>query len=117
MVRHPAIVCLGSGHPEVYTAYNNNNKDQSVTGQSNSKELPEKVNKLDNGLDRLQESMVPHSWILKCLEIVGAYHYHNKQYHGELEDSIDISRNRSWESGYQKRNFPRRLRYRHCCLY
>ena len=24
-VCHPTIVCLGSGHPEVYTALNNNN--------------------------------------------------------------------------------------------
>ena len=41
--------------------------------QGNPKELPEKVDKFVNGLDRLYKKaygMVPHSRILKCLEMV-----------------------------------------------
>ena len=74
----------------------------------------EKVNKLVNGLDRLQES-IRHGATFMDPEMPGdgwriqEHHYHNQQYHGELEDSIDIWRNRSWASGYQMRNFPRRL--------
>ena len=43
--------------------------------------------------------MVPHSWILKCREMVGAAKNiirHNQQQYGELEESTDVRRNSPW---------------------
>ena len=47
--------------------------------------------------------VVPHSWILKCLEMVGAAKNHdlyNQQQLAELEESIDIKRNGSLAGGH-----------------
>ena len=57
--------------------------------------------------------MVPHSWILRCLEIVGGakniINIISNSMVNWMEDSINIRRNRYWASGHKQRNLPRRL--------